>query len=237
MDAIKVSASRRDGNGKGAARRLRGEGRIPAVAYGKSLPTQQIAVPPEAIKAVLASAWGRNTVVNLDVEGKQALTVLLSDFQYHPMSRALLHADFVQIHMDQPVNVEVPLELTGKAAGVVAGGTLRQVFRKLPIRCLPGLIPVKVVHDVTSLAEDGHVAAQDLALPEGVSVRLPAEQTVASIVHEIMRGEDETAAAPGAAAAAAAPAAGAAAAAPAAGAAKGAAPAKAAPAAKAPAKK
>ncbi|MET0790275.1 MAG: 50S ribosomal protein L25, partial [Polyangiaceae bacterium] len=178
MDAIKVSASRRDGNGKGAARRLRGEGRIPAVAYGKSLPTQQIAVPPEAIKAVLASAWGRNTVVNLDVDGKEGLTVLLSEFQYHPMSRALLHADFVQIHMDQPVNVEIPLELTGKAAGVIAGGTLRQVFRKLPIRCLPGLIPVKVVHDVTTLDKDGHVAAKDLNLPEGVSVRLPAEQTV-----------------------------------------------------------
>ena len=240
MDAIKVSASPRDGNGKGAARRLRGEGRIPAVAYGKTLPTQQIAVPPEAIKAVLASAWGRNTVVNLDVEGKEALTVLLSEFQYHPMSRALLHADFVQIHMDQPVNVEVPLELTGKAAGVIAGGTLRQVFRKLPIRCLPGLIPVKVVYDVTSLAEDGHVAAKDLALPEGVSVRLPAEQTVASIVHEIMRGEDEATVAAGAAAAA--PAAGAAAAPAAAAGAKGAAPAKAAPAkaapaAKAPAKK
>ena len=236
MDAIKVSASRRDGNGKGAARRLRGEGRIPAVAYGKALPTQQLAVPPEAIKAVLASAWGRNTVVNLDVDGKDALTVLLSDYQYHPMSRALLHADFVQIHMDQPVNVEVPLELTGKAAGVIAGGTLRQVFRKLPLRCLPGLIPVKVVHDVTALDKDGHVAAKDLSLPEGVSVRLPPEQTVASIVHEIMRGEDESAAAPGAAAGAA-PAAGAAAAAPAA-AAKGAAPSKAPPAAaKAPAKK
>ena len=238
MDAIKVSASQRDGNGKGAARRLRGEGRIPAVAYGKALPTQQIAVPPEAIKAVLASAWGRNTVVNLDVEGKQGLTVLLSDFQYHPLSRALLHADFVQIHMDQPVNVEVPLELLGRAAGIVAGGTLRQVFRKLPIRCLPGQIPVKITHDVTALGLDGHVATQDLNLPEGVSVRLPAEQTVASIVTEIMRGEEEAAPAAGAAAAAAAPAAGAAAAKPgAAAAAKPGAAAAKAPAAKAPAKK
>jgi large subunit ribosomal protein L25 len=136
----------------------------------------------------------------------------------------------VQIHLDQPVNVEVPLELTGKAAGVVAGGTLRQVFRKLPIRCLPGQIPVKIVHDVTSLALDGHVGTKDLALPEGVSVRLPPEQTVASVVTEIIRQEEETA--PAAGAAAAAPAAGAAA--PAAGAA--AAPAKGAP-AKAPAKK
>ena len=132
MEAIKVTASRRDGSGKGAARRLRTEGRIPAVAYGKELPTQQIAVPPDAIKSVLASAWGRNTVVNLDVDGKDKLTVLLSDYQYHPLTRTLLHADFVQIHMDQPVNVEVPLELTGKAAGVVAGGTLRQVFPSCP---------------------------------------------------------------------------------------------------------
>ena len=231
MEAIKVTASRRDGHGKGAARRLRSEGKIPAVAYGKSLPTQALAIGPEAIKAVLASARGRNTVVTLDVDGKEALTVLLSDYQYHPMSRSLLHADFVQVHLDQPVNVEVPLELLGKAAGITAGGTLRQVFRKLPIRCLPGLIPVKITHDVTSLGLDGHVATKDLNLPEGVAVRLPAEQTVASIVTEIMRGEEEAAPAAGAAAAAAA--------APAAGAAAAKAPAggKAAPAAKAPAKK
>jgi large subunit ribosomal protein L25 len=236
MDAIKVTASRRDDHGKGAARRLRNEGKIPAIAYGKSLPSQAIAVHPDAIKAVLSSARGRNTVVTLDVDGKSDLTVLLSDFQYHPMTRSLLHADFVQIHLDQPVNVEVPLELTGKAAGVAAGGTLRQVFRKLPIRCLPNLIPVKIVHDVTALTLDNHVATKDLGLPEGVSVRLPAEQTIVSIVHEIMRGEDESAAAPGAAAAAGAAAApAAAAAAPAKGGAK--APAAPAAAAKAPAKK
>ena len=227
MDAIKVSASSREGHGKGAARRLRNEGQIPAVAYGKGLPTESLAVSPDAIKSVLASARGRNTVVHLDVQGKKNITALLSDFQYHPLTRALLHADFVQIQLDQPVDVEVPLELTGKAAGVVAGGTLRQVFRKLPIRCLPEKIPVKITHDVTELGVDGAVPVKALALPEGVSVRLPAEQTVASIVHEIMRGDDETTAAAGAAAAA--PAAGAAAA-PAAGAA-------AAPAAKAPAKK
>ena len=230
MDAIKVSASRREDHGKGAARRLRSEGKIPAVAYGKSLPTQAIAVGPEAIKAVLSSARGRNTVVHLDVDGKAGLTVLLADYQYHPMSRALLHADFLQIHLDQPVNVDVPLELTGKAAGITAGGTLRQVFRKLPIRCLPNHIPVKITHDVSSLGLDGHVATSDLALPEGVEVRLPAEQTVASIVTEIMRGEEEAAAGATTAAAAAAPAAGAKAAPAAAGA-------KAAPAAKAPAKK
>ena len=208
MDTIKVTASRRSESGKGAASRLRSTGKIPAVAYGKQLPAQALAVSPDALKAVFSSAYGNNNVIELDVEGKDKLTVLLRDYQYHPVSRQLLHADFVQIHLDQPVDVEVPLELTGKAAGVIKGGILRQVFRRLPIRALPGNIPVKIVHDVTGLDLDGHVAPKDLNLPEGVSVRLPAEQTVAAIVHEIVR-EEETAAPGAAAAAGATPAAGA----------------------------
>jgi len=214
METIKVVANRRSESGKGAASRLRATGKIPAVAYGKQLPAQALAVSPDALKAVFASAYGNNAVIELDVEGKDKLTVLLRDYQYHPLSRKLLHADFVQVHMDQPVDVEVPLELTGKPAGLLQGGILRQVFRKLPIRSLPGNIPVKIVHDVTALELDGHVATKDLNLPEGVAVRLPAEQTVAAIVHEVVREEETAAPAAGAAAAAgAAPAAGAAAAA------------------------
>jgi len=211
MESIKVVATRRTENGKGAASRLRGTGKIPAVAYGKQLPAQALAVAPDALKAVFASAYGNNNVIELDVEGKDKLTVLLRDYQYHPVSRQLLHADFVQIHLDQPVDVEVPLELSGKPQGVIQGGTLRQVFRKLPIRALPNSIPVKIVHDVTALELDGHVASKDLSLPEGVSVRLPPEQTVASIVTEIVREEETAATAAGGAAPAAAAAAAAAA--------------------------
>lgn len=202
MESIKVVANRRSESGKGVASRLRSAGKIPAVAYGKQLPAQALAVSPDALKAVFASAYGNNNVIELDVDGKDTLTVLLRDYQYHPVTRQLLHADFVQIHLDQPVDVEVPLELPGKPVGVIKGGTLRQVFRKLPIRCLPNNIPVKIVHDVTGLDLDGHVAPKDLALPEGVAVRLPPEQTIASIVHEIVR-EEEAAPAAGAAAAAA----------------------------------
>jgi large subunit ribosomal protein L25 len=203
MESIKVVANRRIESGKGAASRLRSTGKIPAVAYGKQLPAQALAVAPDALKAVFASAYGNNNVIELDVEGKDKLTVLLRDYQYHPVSRQLLHADFVQIHLDQPVDVEVPLELIGKPQGVIQGGILRQVFRKLPIRALPNSIPVKIVHDVTALELDGHVASKDLNLPEGVAVRLPPEQTVASIVTEIVR-EEETAATPAAGAAPAA---------------------------------
>ena len=202
MQIIKLSAAQRDQHGKGGARRLRNSGRIPAVAYGRGLPTKSLAVLPSELETVLKSERGRNTVVELAVEGADKLTVLLREFQHHPLTRKLLHADFVQISMDEEVSVDIPLELTGKAAGVVLGGTLRQVFRKIPVRCLPAKIPVKIVHDVTSLGLDQHVAPKDLTLPEGVSVLLPPEQTLVAIVHEKAQAEEEPATGAGGAGAA-----------------------------------
>lgn len=211
MDLRKISVSARQGKGKGEAARLRRAGQIPAVAYGKKLAAQALAMKPEELRSVLTSERGRNTVIELDVEGKSKLTVLLCDYQHHPVSRELLHADFLQIALDEPVDVQIPLEVIGKPVGVVKGGVLRQVFRRIPVRCLPQKIPVKVVHDVTELDLDGHVPAKALALPEGVEVRLPPEQTVIAIVTEkAAPEEEEQAATVGAAAgAAAAPAAGA----------------------------
>jgi large subunit ribosomal protein L25 len=210
MDLRKISVNARQGKGKGEATRLRRSGQIPAVAYGKKLAAQSLAVKPEELRSVLTSERGRNTVIELDVDGKNKLTVLLRDYQHHPVSREILHADFVQIALDEPVDVQIPLEVIGKPVGVVKGGVLRQVFRRIPVRCLPQKIPVKVVHDVTELDLDGHVPAKSLALPEGVEVRLPPEQTVIAIVTEKAAPEEETAAAPVAAAGAAgAPAAGA----------------------------
>jgi len=211
MDLRKISANARASRGKGEATRLRRTGRIPAVAYGKKFAAQSLAVSPDDVRGVLTSERGRNTVIELDVDGKSKVTVLLREYQHHPVSRAILHADFVQIALDEPVEVQIPLETTGKAAGVVKGGILRQVFRRIPVRCLPKLIPVKIVHDVTELELDGHVPAKALALPEGVEVRLPPEQTVIAVVTEKQAPEEEEAAAPTAAAAGAAAAPGAAA--------------------------
>jgi large subunit ribosomal protein L25 len=206
MELRKIPASARSEAGKESARRIRRQGMIPAIAYGKQLAAQSLAVSPKDLLSIIKSEHGINSVIELKVEGQDALTVLLNDFQYHPVTRDLLHADFLQIHLDRPVDVDVPFELTGKAKGVVLGGTLRQVFRKLPIRCLPDHIPVKIQHDVTELELDAHVAVRDLKLPEGVTIRLPAERTVAAVVTESKRGEEELAAsiAPGAAEASAA---------------------------------
>lgn len=232
MELMKVAATRRTESGKSAARRLRAAEQIPAVAYGEKTTAQSLAVSPKRLIDVLATPHGRNTVIEIEVADGDKFPALLCDYQYHPISRSLLHADFLKISLDVPVDVDVPFETFGKSKGVVAGGTLHVVFRKLPVRCLPEKIPVKITFDITELDLDGHVGAKDLPLPEGVSLRLAPNQTVLAVVSEKDRGEEEAAAgaaaagAPGAApaaAAAAAPAADAKAggkAAPAAGAAK-----------------
>jgi large subunit ribosomal protein L25 len=221
MDTIKLDAKVRSLSGKSAAKRLRREGQIPAVAYGKAIDSVPLSVSPKGVVQILKSERGKNTVIELGVEGAQNITALLRDYTVHPISRDVLHADFMEIKLDQPVDVEVPFVCKGKPAGVVVGGILRQVYRRLPIRSLPGQIPTLIEHDVTSLNLGDHVKTSELTLPEGVSVRLPPDQTVAGVVApDKERPEDvEAAATPGAtpAAGAAAPAAGASAAPPAAG--------------------
>jgi large subunit ribosomal protein L25 len=206
MELRKVTATVRPESGKGASARLRKTGLIPAVAYGKNLPVQSLSIKPSDLSSVLSSAHGRNSVIELDVAGDKKLTVLIREFQYHPLSRELLHADFVQIALDQPVDVDVPLEPVGKAKGVVDGGILRQVYRRVPVRCLPEKIPVKLVHDVTTLELNQHILAKDVAVPEGVTIRLPPEQTVLAVAMEKqLVEEEEVKPADAAAAAAAAP--------------------------------
>jgi large subunit ribosomal protein L25 len=204
MELRKFNATVRAESGKGASARLRKAGQIPAVAYGKNLPVQSLSISPSDLSSVLTSAHGRNSVIELDVVGQKKLTVLIRDFQHHPVSRELLYADFVQIALDQPVDVTVPLDATGKSKGVVEGGILRQVYRRVPVRCLPEKIPVKLTHDVTELGVNEHVLAKDLAVPEGVTIRLPPDQTVLAVAFEKQVVEEEEAKPADAAAAAAA---------------------------------
>ncbi|MDC3955050.1 50S ribosomal protein L25/general stress protein Ctc [Polyangium jinanense] len=234
MEIIQLSATRRQESGKGPSNRLRRTGNIPAICYGKGLEAFAVAVSPKALLEVLKSAHGKNSVIELAVEGGDKLTVMVRDYGYHPISRELVHADFLQVKLDQPIDVDIPVRCVGKSKGVAGGGILQQIFRTLPIRCLPEKIPAVVEIDISELDLGDTVKAGAVPLPEGVKTRLPEDQTVV-VVAVPEKGEEGAAAAPGApGAAAAAPAAGAKGAAPAAKAAAPAAGAKgAAPAAKA----
>jgi large subunit ribosomal protein L25 len=203
MTTNTLVATRRPQGGKGPSRRLRAAGKIPAVAYGADLQATALAVSPKELTKILSGEHGLNTVVELEVEGGPNLHTLVVDYQIHPVTRAVLHADFKKIDLDKPVDVDVKLELVGKPAGVTAGGELHQIFRKLAVRCRPALIPVKIVHDITELGLDQAAHVKDLKLPEGLEVLLPPERTFAAIYTAKKHKEDEEAA-PGAAAAPAA---------------------------------
>jgi large subunit ribosomal protein L25 len=208
-----LAAKPRQAAGKTAARRLRQEGLVPAIAYGKGLPATAIAVGPKEVASILRSELGKNTLIELDLDGKKLLA-MIKDFTLHPLARSLEHVDFVEVKLDHPVDVQVPLVTTGKAVGVAKGGVLRIVHRTVPVRCLPNVVPVKITTDVTHLELGEHIATQDLKLPPGVVVRLAATQTLVAVVapeKEVEEVAAPVAGAVAAAAGAAAPAAGAAA--------------------------
>lgn len=186
-----VTANPRTESGKGAARRLRKSGQIPAVAYGKGLPATALAVAPKDIVSVLKSERGQNTVLQVKVDGASDLLVMIKDFSYHPVTRSLEHVDFIQVNLEEPVEADVPLVTTGRAAGMTFGGVLRQVYRTLPVRCVPDRIPLRIEADVTSLEVGDSLAVKDLALPEGVEVHLAPEQTVLSLAAPEKEREEE----------------------------------------------
>ena len=204
-----VAATPRTTRGKGAARRLRNGGQIPAVAYGKGLAQAlALSVVPKDIITVLKSERGQNTVLSMKVDGGTDLLVMIKSFTLHPVLRTLEHVDFVEVKLDRAVDIDIPLIALGKPIGLANGGLVRQVYRTVPVRCLPDRIPLKIEVDISHLDIHESLPTSALKLPEGVEVRLAPEQTVIAIVApEKDRSEEEAAAAaalPGAAPAAAA---------------------------------
>ncbi|RKH38299.1 50S ribosomal protein L25/general stress protein Ctc [Corallococcus sp. AB049A] len=225
-DKSTLEAQARDNSGKGVARRLRASGQVPAVVYGKHLKAPiHISVDPKAMRAAINTPHKLNTLIQLKLAGNDQ-QVLLKDYQMDPLTRDILHADFIAVTDKEQVKVNLPVVLTGKAAGVADGGLLTQIRRNLEVWALPGAIPLQIEVDVTNLKIAEAIHVNDVKLPEGVSVKTHVNYTIA-----VLSAPEAAEAAPAAAAAAAAPAA--------AGKAAPAGDAKAAPAAaaKAPAKK
>jgi large subunit ribosomal protein L25 len=213
-----LSAKARSGAGKGSARRLRAEGLVPAVVYGRHLqaPTH-IAVDPVAVKKAIATPHKFNTLLTLQLEGQPERLVLLKDYQQDPVTREMLHVDFIDVRENEQVKVSVPLVLVGRPVGITEGGILSQTRRELELFALPSSIPEKIEADVSNLKIAQSLHINEVKLPQGVRVKSLVNYTVAVVSAP---EKEEVVAPPVAAATAAAPAAGTPGAAPAAGEAK-----------------
>jgi large subunit ribosomal protein L25 len=219
MDFAKVSVEVRTESGKGSARRARAAGKCPGILYGHKENPVNLTLDPHLLLKSLDKEKKRNTVFSLAVGADNAKTVtaMIRDFQIDPISRQLIHVDFIRVSMDEEVKVSVPLVLMGNPVGVVNGGQLHQSMHTLPIAAKPAAIPSKLQIDVSGLNIGEAVHASDLKLETGVRVLLDPKEALASVVMpRAEKVEEVAAAAPVEGAAAAAPAEGAAAAAPAA---------------------
>jgi len=224
-------AQARPEHGKGHARRLRVGGLIPAVVYGRQAEPTPVAVNAAAVLKAIATPHKRNTLITLKLDAGEK-RVLFKDYQVDPVSRELLHADFLEVALDKPVKVRVPVVTTGKAEGVVAGGILSVAAQEIVVEALPEKIPVQIEVDVTPLKMGQSIHVSQVKAPAGSKLRFATDYVVAYVAvpekEEVVAAPAVVAGAPGAVPAegAAAPAAGAAPAPGAAPAAAGAAPGK-----------
>lgn len=179
-----LRARLREEIGKGAARRLRREGRIPAVIYGHGEKTRTLTVDARELSRVFSRISVENTVITLEIEGERSggVRALVREVQVDPTRGDVIHVDFQQLHAGEEVSVEVPIRLVGLAAGVRAGGTLQQVMHDLPVRCLADRIPEAVEVDVSGLEMGASLHVSDLTVPAGVKVDADASLPVCTVV-------------------------------------------------------
>ena len=162
FDAV-VATPRTGKFNKNHARRVRVEGKIPAVVYGAGQESVAVSVDPRVVTKILHSESGHNTIFDLSVEGAALVKAMIVDWQHEPIKGKLLHIDFKRIAMDKAMRVSVPVQLTGSPLGVrTGGGILDQVLREVEIECLPGDIPDHLDVDVTNLELYGAIHISDL---------------------------------------------------------------------------
>lgn len=236
-DTYELKAEARERVGKGSARELRRNGKIPAVIYGDKQPPLAITVPYKEIFYKIHGGGFMTTVTTIDVDG-QKIKVLPKDYQLDPVRDFPMHVDFLRVSKHTEVNVNVPVRFINeeKAPGIKRGGVLNIVRHDVEMLCPAENIPDFIEGDLSALDIHDSLHISDFALPEGVVPTIRERDfTVASIVAPTSVIEEQRAAAAAAAAAASAPVAEEGAAAPAEGAALAAGAAPAAGAAKAPA--
>ncbi len=200
MATASLSASSRSGVGKGVARSLRRDGRVPAVIYGHARAPQSLSVDARELGRLLGHVSADTTVIELDIDGTMSRT-LIRDIQRHPVKRAIIHVDFQELVAGEKVSVNVPIVLTGTSVGVrLNGGILSHIMQELSVLVDPANIPNKIEVDITNVNIGGSVHVDELPIPEGVEVLADLRDTVLTV--SASKASEETAApAEGAAAA------------------------------------
>jgi large subunit ribosomal protein L25 len=198
MEMRALTIERREGTGKGPARRLRRAGRVPAILYGGGSPAT-VSVDPRDIYRLIHGHEGGTTLVKLSYPGSaESSMAIIRAMQFDPVSENLVHVDLQEVAMDRAIQVAVPLRHVGEAMGVKESkGILEMLLREVQVSCLPAAIPEVITADVSRLGIHDVLTVGDLVAPEGVRILTDAGQPVATVAAPVA---EEAAAVPVAAA-------------------------------------
>src|SRR5436309_11606861 len=182
MEIRELTIARRDGLGKGPAKRLRRAGQVPAVLYGVGSP-QSIAVTPRDVLRLIHGHEGSTQLLRVafanSADGRMAI---IRDMQFDPVSEALIHVDLQEVAMDRPIQVSVAIHHVGESIGVRENqGILEMILREVQVSCLPGNIPQPLEPDVSGLRINELLAVRDLRPPEGVRILNDPNQAVVMV--------------------------------------------------------
>jgi large subunit ribosomal protein L25 len=180
-----LKASLRTETGKGAMRRMRSEGRIPAVIYGRGEENRPLSVDAHEFEMLMKQFSLDTTLIELSIEGLGRkggkVKTLVAEVQSHPYKPQVLHVDFQQIHAGERVTVQVPIRLEGTPAGVRAGGVLQHVLHDVEAECAVEDIPDSIEISVDALDIGDSIHVSELTVPEGVTLLIDPERTVCTV--------------------------------------------------------
>lgn len=189
MRQFQLNVSSRDQVGTRASGRLRREGKVPAVIYGKHSAPRNLSIDGALLKAMMRQVGSSVALVELDEEGKKSLAIL-QKVERHAFKDHLMHVDFHEISPDEPLHIHLPVHLKGEAPGVATeGGTLNIVLHTIDVRALPHQMPSFIEIDISSLKIGEPIHVRELKALPGVTFLAPADQVVVSINAPIVEAE------------------------------------------------
>jgi large subunit ribosomal protein L25 len=188
-ERVKLMVQNRSVLGSAESRRLRRQGLIPGVLYGRERPVA-ISISERSLRSALTTSGGLNAVLDVIVEEGKAHSSVLKEYQQHPVKGHIIHVDLQEVRLDQPIHATVPLHLHGEPAGALDGGVLSQVTNELNVEALPMEVPEHLEVDVSALQIGDSLRLSALQAPQGVTLLDDLEETVLATVSAPIREEE-----------------------------------------------
>ena len=180
---ITITAEPRAERGKGAARRLRASGRIPAIVYGAGKDATAVSMKPKDLDRILHSSTGHNTIFKVEIGSQEESPAMIVDWQHDPVRDDLLHVDLERIDLSKKLKVKVPVHAEGEPKGVkTEGGLMEIVTREIEIECLPDDIPEHFVVDVQDLVIGQNVRASQVPISDKVELRSSPDTVICHVI-------------------------------------------------------